>query len=135
MLIQPYLTLNGTCRQAFEHYNKVLGGTIEMMQTFGESPGSDSVPKDYQDKIMHVRMVVGDQILMGSDAPPGHQKPIGGFSMSVQADDAAQAEKVFAGLSEGGTVTMPLQETFWAPKFGMCEDKFGVAWMVNLPHK
>ena len=135
MLLQPYLTLNGTCRQAFEHYQKALGGKIEMMQTFGESPGSESVPPDYQDKIMHVRMVVGDQVLMGSDAPPGHQKPMGGFAMSIQADDAVQAEKMFAALSEGGNVTMPLQETFWAPKFGMFEDKFGVAWMVNLPHK
>lgn len=135
MLIQPYLTFNGNCRQAFEHYHKVLGGTMPAMQAFGGSPGSESMPKDFQDKIMHVRLEVGDQALMGSDAPPEYQEQMGGFSVSIQADDAAQAEEVFAGLSEGGMVTLPLQETFWAPKFGMCKDKFGVAWMVNLPHK
>jgi PhnB protein len=136
MLIQPYLILPGNCRAAFEHYHKVLGGTLDM-QTHGDIPAQDreqGPPMD-KDSIMHARLAVGDQVLMGSDDMPGSTTKIAGFSVSVTVDSVEEAERVFAGLSQGGTVTMPLQETFWAPRFGMCRDQFGAAWMVNMYHK
>jgi PhnB protein len=134
MLIQPYLIFPGNCRAAFEHYHKVLGGTLDM-QTHADSPMKDQSPPGMQDAIMHARLTVGEQLLMGSDDMPGPKAKMAGFSVSVTVDSAEEAEKVFAGLSEGGSVTMPLQETFWAPRFGMCRDQFGAAWMVNMFHK
>ena len=131
MLIQPYLTFNGNCREAFEYYHKVLGGSIEVMQTHGESPAKDFTPPEWHDAIIHARLNTGGQVLMGSDAPPDYQEKMGGFSISVTVSDEQLADRIFAGLAEGGSVTMPLAETFWAPKFGMCTDRFSVHWMVN----
>jgi PhnB protein len=131
MQIASYLLFDGTCGEAFRFYERVLGGKIDFIQTHGESPMRDQTPPDFLDKVMHVHMTVGDQILMGSDAPPGHFEKPQGFSVSLGIDDPAEAERVFNGLAEGAKVTMPLQKTFWADRFGMLVDRYGTPWMVN----
>lgn len=128
----PYLSFNGNCSEAFDFYAKVFGGKVVMMMTYGETPAAEHVSPAARGKIMHGRLVVGDQVLMGSDATP--ERPyegIKGLSVAIQMASPPDAERIFAGLSEGGKVTMPIGETFWAARFGMCIDKFGVPWMVN----
>ncbi len=131
MDLTTYLTFRGDCRAAFELYAEALGGTIEMMMTHGDSPVAAQVPKEWHASIMHARLRVGNGVLMGSDAPPEHQETPQGFSVSLGVATPAEADRVFAKLSEGGTVRMPLQETFWAARFGMFVDRFGIPWMVN----
>jgi PhnB protein len=131
MKISPYLSFDGRCKAAFEFYEKVLGGKIVMMMTFGESPMADHAPPDWRDKILHVTLSVGDHSLAGADAPPGrYQKPQGVF-VTLNLDDAAEAERIFKALAEKGEVQMPIQETFWARRFGMLVDQFGTPWMIN----
>jgi PhnB protein len=89
------------------------------------------VPAEWRSKILHARLVVGDQVLMGSDAPPDRQQKPQGFSLSISINDPAEAERVFHALVENGTVTMPFGETFWAVRFGMLVDRFGIPWMIN----
>ena len=131
MQLQPYLHFNGDCETAFKYYERVLGGKIEAMMTHAGTPAEQHVPAEWRDKILHARLVVGDAVLMASDAPPGHYHKPQGFSVSIQINDAARAEGIFRGLADGGTVTMPFAETFWAARFGMLVDKFGTPWMVN----
>jgi PhnB protein len=130
MELSPYLNFNGNCAAAFRFYEKCLGGTIVMMQTHGESPAKDQVPPDWRDRVIHARLVVGGQALMGSDAPPDqYERPQGTYvSLSIASADA---ERIFKALAEGGTVGMPFQKTFWSPGFGMVVDRFGTPWMVN----
>lgn len=135
MQINPYLNFNGQCAEAFKVYEQVLGGKIESVMTFGEMPGTGDVPGDWpanwRDWVLHARLVVGDQVLMGSDGPPGqYEKPQGTY-VSLQVDSPADAERIFQALAENGTVTMPLEETFWAARFGMLVDRFGTPWMIN----
>ena len=131
MKIAPYLLFDGTCADAFRFYEKAIGGRgLELLPHRG-TPAGPHVPDDWQDKIMHAYLEVGDSALMGSDVPPAHQKPAGGFSVSYHAADEAEAERIFAALAEGGTVTMPMEATFWAKRFGMLVDRFGIPWMIN----
>ncbi len=131
--MNPYLSFpNGDCKAAFAHYQAVLGAKCVFISTWAESPMADQAPGGDGSKIMHATLQFPDgSILMGADCPPEYATPLGGFSLSVPARDVAQAEALFTGLSEGGTVTMPLEKTFWAERFGMCTDRFGVSWMVN----
>lgn len=131
MQIQAYLNFDGDCRSAFTFYQQVLGGAILTMQTHGESPMREHTPPEWHDRILHARLVVGDQELMGSDSPPNQHATPQGFAVSLNFDSAEEAERVFAALAEGGSVQMPLQETFWASRFGMATDRFGTPWMVN----
>jgi PhnB protein len=131
MQLNPYLTFDGKCATAFKFYEQCLGGTIEAMFTHGETPAKDHVPPDWHDKIMHARLKVGDEELMGSDAPPERYEAPKGFSVSVQIDDPEDAERVFHALAENGTVSMPIEQTFWATRFGMLTDQFGIPWMIN----
>jgi PhnB protein len=131
MQINAYLNFNGTCAEAFRFYEQVLGGKITMMQTHGESPMRDQVPADWHDAVMHVSLAVGDQVLMGSDAPGEYYEKPQGFSVSLQVQEAADAERIFNALAEGGRVKMPLQKTFWAGRFGMLVDRFGTPWIIN----
>src|SRR5579864_467610 len=118
MQLNPYLTFNGRCEAAFKFYAGCLGGKIEMMMTHRDAPIAEQMPPEWRDKIMHARMVVGDRVLMGSDAPPEHYEAPKGFSVSLSVADAAEAERVFNALAANGTVRMPLQQTFWAVRFG-----------------
>jgi PhnB protein len=131
MTINPYLNFNGNCAEAFKFYEKCLGAKILMMMTHGDSPMASQTPPGWKDKIMHARLVVDDQVLMGSDAPPDHFHTPQGFSIAIGAKEPAEADRIFSALSDGGSVSMPIQETFWARRFGMFVDKFGIAWMVN----
>jgi len=131
MQVNPYLFFNGNCEAAFKFYQQVLGGKIEAMITHEGTPAADHVPAEWRSKIMHARLVTDDQVLMASDAPPGHYQAPQGFSVSLNVSSAAEAERVFKALSEGGVVRMPLEKTFWAIRFGMCADRFGIPWMVN----
>ena len=131
MQLNPYLVFNGQCEAAFKFYEKSPGGKIEALMTHGDAPMSQQVPAEWRKKIMHARMTVGGAVLMGSDAPPGHYKEPAGFSLSIGVNDPAQAERIFNELAESGKVQMPLQKTFWAVRFGMVVDRFGIPWMVN----
>ena len=132
MQLNPYLLFTGQCEEAFKFYEKLLGGKIEVMLPHAGTPAESQVPPEWRDKILHVRMTTLGGILMGSDAPPGRQQKPQGFSVSVSVNDPAEAERIYQGLAEGATaVTMPIQETFWAKRFGMLTDRFGIPWMVN----
>jgi PhnB protein len=131
MQVNPYLTFNGQCEAAFKFYAQCLGGKIEAMMTHGDSPMANQVSSEWHKKILHARLMVGDKILMGSDAPPERYENPQGFSVSLGIDDPAAAERIFHALAENGTVTMPIQQTFWALRFGMLVDRFGIPWMVN----
>ena len=132
MKINPYLIFNGDCKAAFTFYAQALQGQIEMMMTFGESPAREHVPADLHNLIMHTRLLVGDQAIMGSDTTPDRTTDdMAGCSISLNVDSIAEAERVFNALKEDGSVQMPLEKTFWAARFGMLNDRFGVAWMVN----
>jgi PhnB protein len=131
MQLNPYLFFNGDCEAAFKFYEKCLGGKIEAMMTHAGSPAEQQVPAEWRDKILHARLVVGDQVLLASDAPPEHAEQPGGFSVSIHIKPVSEGERIFNALSENGTVRMPFQKTFWAAGFGMCVDRFGIPWMVN----
>ncbi|HEV3256038.1 MAG TPA: VOC family protein [Gemmataceae bacterium] len=131
MQLNPYLTFNGRCEAAFKFYERCLGGKIETMMTHAGTPAEQHVPSEWRNKILHARLVVGDDVLMGSDAPPDHYEQPKGFSVSLQIKAPGDAERIFHALAENGTVQMPLQQTFWAARFGMLVDQFGIPWMVN----
>jgi PhnB protein len=131
MQLNPYLSFNGNCAEAFRFYQKALRGTIPMTLTYGESPMKDQTPPEFGDKVAHTRLIVGDAVIMGSDAPPGRYQKTQGITVAIGVDSAAEAERVFHALAEKGTVTMPIAETFWAVRFGMLTDQFGIPWMIN----
>lgn len=131
MQINPHVHFDGRCQEAFNFYKQCLGGEIEIMMTHGETPAACNVPEAWKDKIIHARLVVGDQVFMGCDAPPSHYKKPQGFSASINVNHPAEAERIFRELADNGTVCMPIQETFWATRFGMLVDRFGIPWMIN----
>ena len=131
MQLNPYLVFNGQCKEAFTFYAQVLGGKIESMQTHGESPMREQAPPEWRDSILHAHLVVDDQVLLGSDSPPAPYEQPKGFSVSLSVDNPAEADRIFQALAAGGTVQMPIQQTFWASRFGMLTDRFGIPWMVN----
>ena len=133
----PYLGFNGNCQEAFKYYERVLGGKIVAMITHADMPAEAQAetPPEWKNKIMHARLLVGDQVLMGSDAPSDHFEKTQGMSVALQVDDPTEAERIFAALADNGTVRMPMQPTFWAIRFGMLTDRFGIPWMVNCEKK
>jgi PhnB protein len=131
MQIDLHLSFRGNCEEAFKFYEKTFGGKIEFKMTYGESPMAAQTAPEARNNIMHISMRVGDRVLMGADAPPQYQSKPQGFCVSISVKDAAEAERVFNALAEGGNVTMPLAETFWSPRFGMLTDRFDIPWMVN----
>ncbi len=132
-MLNPYLFYNGNCEAAFKYYEKVLGGKIEFLLRADEGP-ADMKPEPGREKmIMHARMSVNGQLLMASDAPPGHFHKPQGFSVSLTVPDLGEAERKFKALAEGGSENMPFGKTFFSKGFGMCVDQFGTPWMVNCP--
>ena len=131
MKLNTYLTFNGQCEEAFKFYEQVLGGKIVAMFPNSGTPVAEHVPPEWQSKIMHATLKTGDSLLMGSDAPPDRVKKADGFAVSIAVDQVAEAERIFAALSEGAKIGMPIQQTFWAERFGMLTDRFGIPWMVN----
>jgi PhnB protein len=131
MQVNTHLVFDGRCEEAFRFYERSLGGKIQFMMTHEASPMAAMVSKEWGPKIMHARMQVGDQTLLGADAPPERYEQPQGFSVALHIDEPAEAERAFGVLSEGGKITMPIQETFWAHRFGMLVDRFGTPWMIN----
>jgi PhnB protein len=131
MQLNPYLNFNGQCEAAFKFYEKSLGGKIEAMFTHAGTPAEQQTPPEWRDKILHARLTIGDNILMASDAPPDCYEEPKGFSVSLQINDPKEAERIFRALAENGKVQMAIQETFWATRFGMLVDQFGIPWMIN----
>ncbi len=135
MTLEPYLFFNGRCEEAIAFYRRALGAEVQMLMRFRDSPEPSPpgmVPPGSQDKVMHASLAIGDTVLMLSDGNCSGQPAFQGFSLSIAAADAAQAERLFNALAEGGAVQMPLGKTFWSPAFGMLTDRFGVGWMVNV---
>jgi PhnB protein len=131
MQLNTSLNFNGTCKEAFEFYKQCLGGRIQTMMTWGESPMADQVPAEWRDKIIHTTLIVGEDALIASDSPPGRFEEPRGFAVTIQINEVAEGERVFNALSENGKVQMPFAKTFWSPGFGMCVDRFGIPWMIN----
>jgi PhnB protein len=132
MKITPYLNFPGTCAEAFTFYVDTLGGEITFMQTHGDSPMKDMVGPDWQDKVMHATLLVGDHEISGSDAPLHMFAKPAGFMVTINPADPDHTKRIFAAFAEGGEVKMALQETFWTPLFGMVTDRFGTPWMISL---
>ena len=133
MQVNPYLFYNGNCEAALKFYKKVLGAEIEAMLTYEGGPDSMPIPPEWKKKVMHAKISIDGEVMMASDAPPGNFHQPQGFSVSLQVEDAADAERRFKALSEGGSVNMPFGKTFFSKGFGMCVDQFGIPWMVNCP--
>ena len=131
MTFNSYLYFDGNCQAAFRFYERCLGGQLVRMLTHKDSPMADKAPAELRDRVMHARLVVGDAVLMGSDGMPGQHDVPKGFSVNIGVDTPAEADRIFSALSQNGTVNMPIQETFWALRFGMLVDRYGIPWMVN----
>lgn len=131
MQLNPYLTFNGRCEQAFRFYETCLGGKIQIMMTYGDAPQGESTPPAWRNKILHTTLQLGDRVLQGVDVLPEHYQKPQGFSLSLNINSAEEAEGIFKALAGDGTAQLPLQETFWALRFGMLVDKFGTPWMIN----
>lgn len=131
MKVNPYLLFNGNCEEAFKFYEKALGAKIGTMMTHKGTPAEAQSPPEWQHKILHATLTIGDQLLMASDAPPQHYEKPQGFSVCLDISDVAEAERVFNALAAGAVVKMPFAQTFWALRFGMLADRFGIPWMIN----
>ena len=133
MQLNTHLNFNGQCEEAFQFYQQSLGGSIATMVRHEGTPAAEHVPAEWRQKIMHAELKLDGQILMGADAPPNRYQPPQGFAVTIQTQQPAEADRVFRTLAENGQVQMPIQETFWAARFGMLVDRFGIPWMVNCP--
>jgi PhnB protein len=133
--IQPYLFFEGRCEEAIELYRKVLGAKVEMLMRNKENPEPPppGMPPASENKVMHASIRIGESVIMASDGHCNGKPSFQGFSLSVPARDETEARRIFAGLSEGGKVTLPLTKTFFSSAFGMATDRFGVGWMVIVP--
>lgn len=134
-IVQPYLFFNGNCEQAVEFYRQALGAEVQMMMRYKESPEPPPpgrVPPGWDNKIMHTSFRIGQTTLMASDGCSTEKAKFEDFSLSLSAATEAEADRAFAALAEGGQVKMPLAKTFWSPRFGMVEDRFGVDWMISV---
>lgn len=138
MNLNIYLHFNGNCREAFEFYRAAFGGEFDIVQTFADGPsdmaGGMGVPEAERDNIMHVSLTIGDSVLMGSDHPSFFgPPPVAGnnFSATLDVDSRAEADALFARLSEGGAVEMEMADMFWGSYFGACRDKFGIGWQIS----
>ena len=131
MQLNPHLAFNGQCEAAFTFYEKCLGGKITFMMRYGDSPVAEQTSPDRRTKILHATLALGNDRLTGADVPPeSYQRPQG-FSVSLQIGDAEEADRIFETLAEKGVVQMPVQDTFWALRFGMLVDQFGTPWIIN----
>jgi PhnB protein len=130
--LHPYLDFNGRCEEAVEFYRSALGAEVMSLHRFKDSPDSQMCSAATADKIMHVGLRIGDNMVMASDGHCNGQQSFQGFSLALNVPNVADAERMFAALSDGGQVTMPLTKTFFSPGFGMVADRFGVHWMVHV---
>ena len=133
MQLNSHLHFSGQCEEAFKFYEECLGGKIEGLFRYEGAPGGDmKVPEGWQNKVMHATISIGDQVLMGMDAPPDHFLKPQGFHVNIAVNDVAEGKRIFEALSEKGNAIMPFAPTFWSPGFAMFVDRFGTPWMVNV---
>jgi len=134
MQLNSYLHFSGQCEEAFKFYEKCLGGKIDGLFRYDAAPpeASQGTPAGWGNKIMHAHMIIGDQVLMGMDAPPERFQKPQGFQVNIGVKTVAEGKKIFEALSEKGNVIMPFRQTFWSPGFAMFVDRFGIPWMVNV---
>jgi len=131
MQLSTYLSFKGDCEAAFTFYEQALGGQPGPLFRYGGSPMAGQAPAGWDDKVMHASILIGGQTIMGADLAPEKYEAPTGFSLSLQTSQVVEAERMFNGLAQGGRVEMPLEKTFWAERFGMVTDRFGVRWLVN----
>ncbi|WP_212005992.1 VOC family protein [Chitinophaga sp. HK235] len=134
-VLNPYLTFNDNCEEAFNFYKSVFGGEFAVVMRFDSTPDQYTPTEDEKNKIQHISLPIGNgSMLMGSDTPAKYGKVVEGtnFSISVSADDEADADRLYQGLSAGGKATMPMAKMFWGSYFGMLTDKFGIQWMISF---
>ena len=131
MQMNPTLNFMGDCEAAFKFYERALGAQLGAIFHYAGSPMASSVPPEWSGKVMHANITIGNQLVQGGDVLPGHYETPKGFSLSLQIKDTAEAERIFRDLADGGRVTMPLEKTFWAERFGMVIDRFGIPWLIN----
>lgn len=131
MKLHTYLNYNGNCEQAFRFYEEHLGGKITMMMTHSDQPGLNEVPENWKKAILHARISIGETELLGADIP--NCQPMRSAYLSLTVDSTDEAERIYALLSEGGEIFMPMEETFFAFRFAQLRDKFGTSWMILHP--
>lgn len=131
MKLNPYLNFGGNCRQAFEYYEKHLGGKTTFVMTHAQMPDATNIPPERANDILHASMSIGGATLMASDVPDAKNEPMRSAYLSLSCTSTPEAETAYKALADGGQVFMPIQETFWAHRFGIVRDKFGINWMVN----
>ena len=131
-LVQPYLFFNGRCDEALEFYRRTLGAEVTALMRFKESPDPAMCPPGAGDKVMHASFRIGETTLLASDGRCQGKASFEGFSLSLTTPDAAEAERLFTSLTDGGQVQMPLSKTFFSQRFGMVADRFGVPWMIYV---
>ena len=131
MQMSPYLSFSGDCEAAFKFYEQHLEGKLGEMFRYGGSPMADQAPAGWSDKIMHGSITIGGQVLMGADVVPTQYEVAKGFSLSLHLRSAADGQRIFDALANGGKVVMPFEKTFWAEGFGMVVDRFGIPWSIN----
>ena len=129
LTLESHLNFNGNARAAFDFYQKTFGGELSIF-TYGDSPMCERYP-DQAKNVMHARLQIGEEALMGCDVPEGYESPRG-YRISIQLSEREDADRIFSALADGGEIDMPQQETFWSPRFGMVTDRYGIAWMVNV---
>ncbi len=131
MQIAPYLSFKGECEEAFKFYERCLGGRLGAIFRYAGSPMADQAPAGWQDKVMHGSVTVDELVLMGADIAPESYEAPKGFTLSIQIKGVADAERIFRELANGGRVVLALEKTFWAARFGMLVDRFGIPWQIN----
>jgi PhnB protein len=135
MQVQPYLFFDGRADEAIEFYKKAVGAKPKMLMRFKDAPDQSMVTPQSKDKVMHAAVDIGDATVLISDGECAGQTNFTGFSLVISASNEAEADKVFGALADGGQVRMPMAKTFFAKRFGMLADKFGVGWMVIVPQE
>ncbi|GBL59636.1 glyoxalase/bleomycin resistance/extradiol dioxygenase family protein [Pseudomonas sp. R3.Fl] len=131
MHVQPYLFFHGQCDEAIAFYQQALGAQLNALMRYEEAPGPLQVPDGWCEKVMHASLQIGQTEVLMSDGRGEHEAPFNGFSLHLALHSVVAAEKAFAALAEEGRVDMPLEKTFWAQRFGMLHDRFGVGWMIS----
>ena len=130
MKAHPHLSFNGQCQEAFRYYEKHLGGKIVRLALYEGTPAEQHVPAEMRKQVIHAQIQIGDTTMMGADAPPGRYQTTHGIAVTLAVDTPADAERMFHALADGGEVHMAMEKTFFAEKFGMLRDRFGIPWMV-----
>ena len=135
MQLHTYLNYGGNCEQAFQFYEQHLGGKITMLMRHGEQPNSANVAPEWKNAVLHARMTIGGTELLGADIPPDRFQPMRSAYLTLTVNSTEEAERLYALLTDGGQIFMPIQQTFFASRFAMLRDRFGTSWMILGPQQ